>query len=74
MVTHYHLSVLCSYENVISACSLKQDLEIFPHGDETQVSISPFTAWTVTKALIWGAGLHINIFAFCPTNFFLNQL
>ena len=24
----------------------------------------------VTKALIGGGGLHIHIFAFCPTNFF----
>ncbi|CAB4004432.1 multidrug resistance-associated 5 [Paramuricea clavata] len=25
------------YEKVISACSLKQDLDIFPHGDQTEV-------------------------------------
>ena len=60
MVTHYHLSVLCSYENVISACSLKQDLEIFPHGDETEVSISPFTAWAVTKLLGGGGCILIH--------------
>ena len=27
-----------------------------------------------TKALIGGGGVYIHIFAFCPTNFFWNQL
>ena len=31
---------LFMYKKVISACSLKQDLDIFPHGDETEVSIA----------------------------------
>ena len=31
----------------------------------------PFDACrAVTKALIGGGGVHIHIFAFCPTNFF----
>ena len=31
---------MCRYENVLSACCLKQDLEIFTHRDQTEVSYS----------------------------------
>ena len=39
---------ICSfrYEKVLSACSLKQDLEIFTHGDQTEVS----SMWILTAS------------------------
>lgn len=53
----YHLLVLCRYNNVISACCLKQDLDIFPHGDATEVSISLVLCNFCFDLRKWGIGV-----------------
>ena len=55
------------------ACKYKCYFRIGISGSAFTTELS-FLGRAVTKALIGGGGVNIHIFAFCPTNFFWNQL
>ena len=35
-----HKLIINRYEKIIASCSLKEDLAIFPHGDQTEVRLN----------------------------------